>query len=218
VETLIFRARRSLKLRASALRSLGAVPLPTSLAQLFEGGAGGGALLGTSFLAKAAVALVAGVVATGIGGGQGNNADAARGAHVAPPSHAFAHSAGSAVASTAASVRIARRAAGTVAAHASSTPSVATRGGSGAKVVPDEASSAASVTQRPSHVATGASSSSSSGGSAPAPAAPAPVTDTVASVQQTVAATAAGATSALPVQPPSLPPPPVDPPKLPPLP
>src|SRR5438477_10540143 len=38
VETLIFRARRSLRLRASALRSLGAVPVPASLAPLFEGG------------------------------------------------------------------------------------------------------------------------------------------------------------------------------------
>src|SRR5919197_3374676 len=55
VETLIFRARRSLRVRASALRGLGAVPLPSSLAQLFEGWgvvAGGGAALGTSFLVK----------------------------------------------------------------------------------------------------------------------------------------------------------------------
>src|SRR5919109_30491 len=62
VETLIFRARRSLRLRASALRSLAAVPLPGSLAGLFEGGtviAGGGALAGSGFLIKAAVALMA---------------------------------------------------------------------------------------------------------------------------------------------------------------
>src|SRR2546425_12533551 len=53
VETLIFRARRSLRLKASALRTLAAVPLPNSLAQLFEGGgvvAGGGAMLGSGFL------------------------------------------------------------------------------------------------------------------------------------------------------------------------
>src|SRR2546427_4352184 len=46
VETLIFRARRSLRLKASALRTLAAVPLPSSLTSLFEGGgiaAGGGA-------------------------------------------------------------------------------------------------------------------------------------------------------------------------------
>ena len=69
VETLIFRARRSLRVRASALRSLGAVPLPTSLTQLFGGGgavAGGGALIGTGFIVKATVALVVGAVATGL--------------------------------------------------------------------------------------------------------------------------------------------------------
>ena len=71
VETLIFRARRSLRLRASALRALAAVPLPGSLAGMFEGGglvAGGGALAGSGFIVKAAVALIAaGAVATGIG-------------------------------------------------------------------------------------------------------------------------------------------------------
>jgi len=38
VETLIFRGRRSLRLKASALRALVAVPLPSSLSQFFEGG------------------------------------------------------------------------------------------------------------------------------------------------------------------------------------
>jgi RNA polymerase sigma factor (sigma-70 family) len=73
VETLIFRARKSLRLRASALRAMSAVPLPGSLAHLLEGGgaaAGGGALIGSSFLAKTAAVLVVGVVATGIGGGK----------------------------------------------------------------------------------------------------------------------------------------------------
>jgi RNA polymerase sigma factor (sigma-70 family) len=71
VETLIFRARKSLRLKASALRVLGVVPLPSSLAQLFDGGgavAGGGAVVGTGLLLKAAVALVAGVLATGMTG------------------------------------------------------------------------------------------------------------------------------------------------------
>src|ERR687896_557469 len=36
VETLIFRARKSLRLRASALRVLGTVPVPSSLAQFFQ--------------------------------------------------------------------------------------------------------------------------------------------------------------------------------------
>src|SRR3954452_1173681 len=68
VETLIFRARRSLKLKASAVRVLGLVPLPPSLTQLFDGGAvaGGTAALGSGFLLKAAVAVVAGALATGI--------------------------------------------------------------------------------------------------------------------------------------------------------
>src|SRR5213592_5019509 len=71
VETLIFRGRRSLRLRASALRTLSVVPLPSSLSQLFDAGgvvAGGGAVVGSGFLLKAAVAVVAGVVATGVGG------------------------------------------------------------------------------------------------------------------------------------------------------
>jgi RNA polymerase sigma factor (sigma-70 family) len=80
VETLIFRARRSLRLRASALRSLAAVPLPGSLSQLFGNGgvvAGGGAAAGSGFLVKAAVALLAGAVATGIGSDRTRPAEAA---------------------------------------------------------------------------------------------------------------------------------------------
>jgi RNA polymerase sigma factor (sigma-70 family) len=80
VETLIFRARRSLRVRASALKSIAAIPLPTSLTELFGGGGGavaGG--IGGGFLVKAAVALVAGAVATGIGSDRGNRAAAAPG-------------------------------------------------------------------------------------------------------------------------------------------
>lgn len=76
VETLIFRGRKSLRLRASSLRVLTGVPLPGSLSQLFEGGAvvagggtvvgGGGAIVGTGFVAKAAVFLIVGAVATGV--------------------------------------------------------------------------------------------------------------------------------------------------------
>src|SRR5207247_1703109 len=58
VETLIFRARRSLRLRLSALRPLAAAPLPPSLTQFFEGGGlvAGGTVAGSGFLIKAAVA------------------------------------------------------------------------------------------------------------------------------------------------------------------
>ncbi len=80
VETLIFRARRSLRLSASALRSLAVVPLPGSLSQLFGSGgivAGGGAAAGSGFLVKAAVALLAGAVATGIGSDRTRPAEAA---------------------------------------------------------------------------------------------------------------------------------------------
>jgi RNA polymerase sigma factor (sigma-70 family) len=77
VETLIFRARKALRLRVSTLRVLTAVPLPSSLTQLLESGvAGGGALVGTGFVVKAMVALVVGAVATGIGGDRNRRAEA----------------------------------------------------------------------------------------------------------------------------------------------
>jgi RNA polymerase sigma factor (sigma-70 family) len=90
VETLIFRARRSLRLKASSVRVLGGVPVPSSLGQLFGGGSvavGGSAAVGSGVLLKAAVALVAGVVATGVTGGErGQPAEAAvKGPIAAPP-------------------------------------------------------------------------------------------------------------------------------------
>jgi RNA polymerase sigma factor (sigma-70 family) len=80
VETLIFRARRSLRVRSSTIRVLTAVPLPNSLAQLFQGGAvvaGGGAIAGAGFLGKAMVLLIAGVMATGVAGDKTDPATAA---------------------------------------------------------------------------------------------------------------------------------------------
>jgi RNA polymerase sigma factor (sigma-70 family) len=76
VETLIFRARKAMRAKASAVRTLATVPLPSSLTHLFGGGgvvaggggaaAGGGGLLGVGLLAKTGVAIVAGIVATGV--------------------------------------------------------------------------------------------------------------------------------------------------------
>jgi RNA polymerase sigma factor (sigma-70 family) len=77
VETLIFRARRSLRIHASALKSIAALPLPTSLTQLFEGGGAVAGGIGAGFLVKAAVALVAGAVATGVASDRGGEASAA---------------------------------------------------------------------------------------------------------------------------------------------
>ena len=62
VETLIFRARRSLRLKSSAVRVLSVVQLPPSLAHFFDGGT-----------------IVAGAVATGVAGGHhSHQAEAAR--------------------------------------------------------------------------------------------------------------------------------------------
>jgi RNA polymerase sigma factor (sigma-70 family) len=85
VETLIFRARKSLRVKTSSLRVLTGVPLPGSLAQLFQAGgvgsgggvAGGGAIAGAGVVGKALVALVVGAVATGVGGDRSRPATAA---------------------------------------------------------------------------------------------------------------------------------------------
>jgi RNA polymerase sigma factor (sigma-70 family) len=86
VETLIFRARRSLRLKSSAIRVLSVVQLPPTLSHLFDGGtivAGGGAAIGSGVLLKAAVAVVAGAVATGVTGGNRPHWDGAQQAEAA---------------------------------------------------------------------------------------------------------------------------------------
>src|SRR5262245_6737351 len=80
VETLIFRARKSLRVKAASLRVLAGAPLPGSLASLVQGGgaiAGSNAILGAGFVAKALVAVAVGVVATGVGGDRSGPAGAA---------------------------------------------------------------------------------------------------------------------------------------------
>jgi RNA polymerase sigma factor (sigma-70 family) len=69
VETLLVRARRTMRLRRSAINVLGLVQLPASLESFFAGSAAvatGGAVVG-SFAFKAAAMLVAGLVASGAG-------------------------------------------------------------------------------------------------------------------------------------------------------
>ncbi len=192
VETLIFRARRSLRVRASALRSLGAVPLPASLAQAFETGgvvAAGG--IGTGFLIKAAVALVAGSFATGLGGDHSTRTATSQ--SVSAPRHsssAAQRHAAPAHRPTARGHGLASRSAGRVHMNGSAP------------------SQSASPT---------ATASSAQPLSAPSSNPTAAVTETVDSAVATVEQTATAVVPALPlpVQPPSLP---VQPPPLPPLP
>jgi hypothetical protein len=195
VEALIFRARRSLRVRASALRSLATVPLPASLAQLFEGGgvvAGG---IGAGFLVKAAVALVAGSLATGLPGDH-----AKRAVVVGTSPEATAGTTASSVAGrqrlgahrTAAHLRIAPGAGGQTRVNGGSLGGSASQPDAGAAQQSTLAPTAATATTA--------------------------VTDNVDSTVTTVEQTVTSATSTLPVQPPPLPPLPVQPPPLPNLP
>jgi RNA polymerase sigma-70 factor (ECF subfamily) len=88
VETLIFRARRSLRLNRAKLNALGAIQLPPSLATFFESGGaavvGGGAIVGTGLLAKAALVIAAGVAAGGVGFGAVQAADRVRSTSAIP--------------------------------------------------------------------------------------------------------------------------------------
>jgi RNA polymerase sigma factor (sigma-70 family) len=211
VETLIFRARRSLRLRASALRALAAVPLPGSLAGLFEGGtvvAGGGALAGSGFVVKAAIALMAGAVATGIGGGQ-------RDAATAAPAPAAATLAAGAPTSTV----VAAVTAGSAGARQGRAPAGRAPSAKGTR----PAAALVSGSKHSSGLTMGASkeapsgTSTAGGSSTPLSTvtqAAEPVTNVVDTVEETVAA----AVPPLPVSLPPVPPPPVAPPPPPPLP
>jgi RNA polymerase sigma-70 factor (ECF subfamily) len=222
VETLIFRARRSLRMNASAIRVLSVVPVPGSLSQLLGTGgvvAGGGAVVGSGFVLKAAVAIVAGVIASGINSDQPSGAEAAL-----PPAAARASIPAATLArvvkdNSVRPVRIADRV----------QPSRHdVRGESGAAVPrrlrTDEGESASasvgtsSQTARP-ETTTGAPESPSSPAAQPG----ADTVQTATAPVQSAAATVSSVSSALPVQAPvpvavpSLPPPP-PPPAAPPLP
>src|SRR5919109_3413896 len=213
VEALIFRARSSLRMRASALRALTAVPLPGSLAGVFEGGgvvAGGGALAGSGLFVKAAIALIVGAVATGVGSDRTGPANAApETTEAVAPSFSWSASSGTvARAQVAVDTRVASR------------PEVGRRPGTmlrrrhigGIAAEGAEAAGAASHAREEAPASSSSSSASSSTAAATTSDpvgtvthAATPVTDVVSSVQQT--ATSA-ASNLPPVQPPSLPPPP----------
>jgi RNA polymerase sigma factor (sigma-70 family) len=200
VEALIFRARRSLRVRASALRSIGAVPLPASLAQLFQGGgvvAGG---VGTGFLVKAAVALVAGSLATGLAGDHAKRA-------VGESADATPMTSRDTVGATAPNAAGTQRLVPHRSAHARAVP----RGSTGTSV--DSGSLGGSAPQPEVGSAQQSTSSPST--------LTATVSETANSAVSTVEQTVTTATSTLPVQPPPLPPLPplpVQPPPLPDLP
>ena len=201
VETLIFRGRRSLRLKASALRALVAVPLPSSLTPLFEGGgiaAGGGAAFGTGFLVKAAVALVAGVVATGVAGDRNGPSAAAAGSTPRPASSESSLPVGRV--SSLSPRRIVDQ-------DRVQTRSETIRIGTNE---PDGLTTGGTVSGPPAH-ADGGPATAAASSTTPAPALPSPVsavTDAVETAVPTVS-------TALPVQAPSLPAVPVDVPKVP---
>jgi RNA polymerase sigma factor (sigma-70 family) len=219
VETLIFRARRSLRVRTAALRSILTVPVPGSLAQLFGGGGAAAGGLGTGMLIKAAVALVVGGAATGLGVERATHATVApRPAAAAPVSRHVVERAAAARPTVraaephkAAGARTTRRAPGKRVAAAGMTP---------------RASSRQSSPTQPVAPAGSAATAPSSTSSAPAPAPPqspvSTVTQTTQSVAQTVNQTVdqavASVAGTLPVSVPTVPPLPVDPPPLPKLP
>ena len=208
VETLIFRARRSLRVRAAALKSIAAVPLPSSLTPFLEGGGAVAGGIGTGVAVKAVVALMAGALATGLGGDHRSRADAAPGSgSTAAPSRGAAT-----LSPQAARGPNAER----LAPQRRGTPGQAALRGSGPDGVQGPPGSFA---PRPALAADGSAARTAPPASPSATAAATAVAgDAVDTTVGTVEQTAATATAALPVTTPSLPPLPVQVPPLPKLP
>jgi RNA polymerase sigma factor (sigma-70 family) len=210
VETLIFRARRSLRVRTAALRSILAVPVPSSLTQLF---AGGGAVVGgagAGFVVKAAIALVAGAVATGVSSDRGTRA-------VAAPDKSPRDTGTQVATSTKQHITVVRTQAGERTKKADRLT-----GHSGPSRVVGQGSAGMTESPVASVVVSHPTASSSSPASAPAPASvTTTVSTTATTVTGTVEQTVSTVTSAVPqvtVPVPPLPPLPVEPPPLPKLP
>jgi len=209
VETLIFRARRSLRVRTQALRSILAVPVPSTLASfLGEGGGAAAGGIGASFLIKAAVALVVGGLATGLGVEQRNRATAAPRDTVAP---AVAAQRSASAGRHAAPALKTQRQAATAKTHAAPT-----RKRSAATGLARRGYTAAGVSRPATSDAQAQSSSAPSAPSSSNP--PVTVTQTVQDAVDTVEQTAAAVTVSVPVSVPPVPPLPVQPPPLPGLP
>jgi RNA polymerase sigma factor (sigma-70 family) len=205
VETLIFRARRSLRVRTQALRSILAVPLPSTLASfLGEGGGAAAGGLGAGVLIKAAVALVVGGLATGLGVEQTHRATAAPHDNVTRVATQGSAGAGGQTVAVAKTQRpaAAHRA---LTRERSATKSFARRG--------------FTQTQASRPAAGGTQAQSQSSSASPAPSSPAAAaTKTVQDAVDTVEQTVASVTTSVPLSVPQVPPLPVQPPPLPKLP
>ncbi len=214
VETLIFRARRSLRVRTAALRSILTVPVPSSLTPILGGGgAGAGAAsgIGAGFLIKAAVALVVGGLATGLGVEGSTRA-------AAPPDHGAAPAAPA--------QRAATLHPQTVRAGHATRRSVAVAPAPGRATRPTPFTTSSSTDQAPPLAAAPATVATAPA-AAPAPASastptlPSPLESVTAAAEDTVQSTLGTVdqvASSLPVTVPQLPPVPPPPAQAPPLP
>ena len=199
VETLIFRARRTMRTRHGALRALGLLPLPSWLKAFcrdrgFEGGAAAAA--GTGGVAKAVTAAVAaGAIAVGVGSGAPpaeSRDGAARAATNAPalliPDRLVAPRA---AASAAPAPAVAPRAEGKRTARAAAT-------GARPRAAAPAPAAAAPASSPPTVATTAPAPASARPAAAPAAAAPAPAAPVVSTVAAAVEALPKPALPAVP--------------------
>jgi hypothetical protein len=212
VEALLFRARRSLRVRRKALRVLGVVQLPPSLETLFGGGAAttGGAVAGGGALLKLATFVAAALTA----GGAGYEAVQAYSAKPRVAVAANAHGARAAYGNVAAVASWN----GIAAQTRSARTGALTSGAAGTRVAqPVTGPPAATVGSFPTAPGAAPPGAQPSSPSAPTPSTPTPSVPAPAGPLPSVPSTPTAPVSppALPSTP-QLPPPPVAPPALPP--